>query len=141
LPSTYISASVEKYPGEVSIGVEATIIPQDKRALLKRTLPPFSSTRVVENSLSPYWNEMLLVTIPHSWNNDKEESFLAIKIELIRREKCQQEDYVLGYAMIPSPSLHFECHEKRIKLHFSTGTTDKAPVTLFLSYSICRYVK
>lgn len=87
--------------------------------LYNRRFSPFEATRVLEQSLSPAWNELLLAQLPSAWREKTQQSSasysqLGVKLELVQRGASQQEDYLLATAVLPLWTI--ACHQQQIRL-------------------------
>lgn len=94
---------------------------------------PFTATRVVENSSSPAWNEMLTLSLPFEWRQSEQYTSLGLKLELVQRGPSQQEDFLLATAILPLQSIACHHHQLRFSLQFPPAQAELPSARVFIS--------
>lgn len=112
------------------------------RVLYEQKCSPYASTRVVEGSASPSWNEVLAIPLPAGWSEASPEMqqrsdqgkstgsssaaaaatpearYLSLKLELVERGASHQEDFLLGTCVLPLAHLECQLQQSRLALAF-----------------------
>ncbi|GMF19838.1 unnamed protein product [Phytophthora lilii] len=122
---------------------------QEGRVLYEQTCSPYAATRVVEDSTSPSWNEVLAIPLPPGWSvlsqratNQGESTItaqaergadagansnVALKVELVERGASHQEDFLLATCLLPLAKIPCQLQQTRFAFAFPAVDTKSTP--------------